>query len=124
MVILSIKNLEKHEKDTILFPTFSLTVNQGKIIAIYSSLNVRKTLLDMFIGKTFISNGEILINGQNLTTNKPTYFNQMGILFFEDGLYDRLTVMDQFKFYQAIYDSNQTIDQILQLTQLEAKKFA
>src|SRR5690625_6115187 len=54
--------------------------------------------------------------------NKTTYFSQLGILFFEDGLYDRLTVMDQFKFYQGLYESNQTIDQILQLTQLEVKK--
>jgi len=54
--------------------------------------------------------------------NKTTYFNQLGILFFEDGLYDRLTVMSQFKFYQALYKYNQTIDQILKLTQLETKR--
>ncbi len=122
MTILSIENLEKHEKDTILFPTFNLTINERKIIAIYSSLNVRKTLLDIFIGKSSTSNGKILVNRHSLATNKIAYFNQMGILFFEDGLYDRLTVKSQFKFYQGIYQSNQTIDQIMQLTQLEAKK--
>lgn len=58
--------------------------------------------------------------GYNLV-NKTAYFNQLGILFFEDGLYDRLTVMSQFKFYQALYKYNQTIDQILKLTNLKQK---
>lgn len=122
MAILSIENLEKHDRDSVLFPAFDLTINESEIIAIYSSLNVRKVLLDIFIGKSSTSNGEIRVNGQSFAANKTAYFSQMGVLFFEDGLYDRLSIMGQFKFYQGIHDSNQTIDQILQLTQLETKK--
>src|SRR5699024_10507827 len=122
MAILSIKNLEKQEKDTVLFPSFNLTINKSEIIAIYSSLNVRKVILDLFIGKILAPGGEILVNGQSLMAKKAAYFNEVGVLFFEDGLYDRLTIMDHFKFYQGIHESNQTIDQILQLTQLQAKK--
>lgn len=122
MAILSIKNLEKHNGDTILFPAFHLNVAKSEIIAIYSSLNVRKILLDLFIGKASTHHGEILVNGQVFSKNKATYLNQLGILFFEDGLYDRLTVMSQFKFYQGLYESNQTIDQILKLTQLETQR--
>src|SRR5699024_3296393 len=117
MAILSIKNLEKHDRDMVLFPAFDLTMNESEIIAIYSSLNVRKVLLDIFIGKSSTPSGEVYVNGQSLSVNKVAYLSQMGISFFEDGLYDRLTIIDQFKFYQGIYDSNQTIDQILQLTQ-------
>src|SRR5690625_3198372 len=122
MTILSIESLEKHDKDMVLFPAFNLTLNEREIIAIYSSLNVRKMLLDIFVGRSSTSNGEVCVNGQRFAENKMAYFSQLGILFFEDGLYDRLTVMDQFKFYQGLYESNQTIDQILQLTQLEVKK--
>src|SRR5690625_5093519 len=107
MTILSIENLEKHDKDVILFPSFNLTMKEYEIFAIYSSLNLRKVLLDTFIGKSSTPSGEILVNGQSLTASKVTYFSQLGILFFEDGLYERLTVVDQFKFYQRLYDSNQ-----------------
>src|SRR5690625_3257411 len=50
------------------------------------------------------------------------YFSQMSFLFFDEGLYERLTIMDHFKFYKDINESNQSIDQILKLTHLETKK--
>ena len=122
MAILSIQNLEKHYEDTILFPEFNLMIHEKEIIAIYSSLNVRKILLTMLIGKSPTLGGEILVKGQAFPKNKEKYFGQIGILFFDEGLYERLTVMDHFKFYKKINESNQTIDQILKLTQLDAKK--
>lgn len=121
MTVLSIKNIEKHDKDTILFPAFNLTVAAQEIIAIYSNLNVRKTLLEMCIGETSTQGGIIQVKGYDLS-NKQLYFSQMGISFFEEGLYERLTVADNFNFYKGLYQSNQTIDQILQLTQLEEKR--
>lgn len=122
MTILSIKNLEKHDGDMILFPSFHLTIHKHEIIAIYSSLNVRSTLLAMLIGESSTLDGEILVKGHSRTENKTMYFGQMSIFRLDDGLYERLTVRDHFKFYKDIYASNQTIDQMLKLTQLETKK--
>ena len=51
MTILTMKNIEKHEKDTQLFPAFNLEIAEGEITAIYSTLNVRSTLLNMILGK-------------------------------------------------------------------------
>jgi len=122
MVILSIRNLEIHHGDTVLFPAFDLTIDENEIIAIYSSLNVRNILLKMLIGKSSTLGGEILVKGWAFSKDKKMYFSQMSFLFFDEGLYERLTIMDHFKFYKDINESNQSIDQILKLTHLETKK--
>ncbi|MBP3041259.1 ATP-binding cassette domain-containing protein [Bacillaceae bacterium Marseille-Q3522] len=76
----------------------------------------------MFSGKTSIPSGEIRVNGESFAENKTAYFSQLGISFFDDGLYERLTVMDHFKFFSGLYETDQTIDQTLQMTRLQEKK--
>lgn len=122
MTVLSIENIERHSKDTILFPVFSLKVDEEEITAIHSTLNVRNTLLNMFIGKTPISSGEIRVNGNKLSEGKQAYLCEIGFFFFDEGLYERLTVNDHFKFYKRLYASNQTFDQVLSITQLGQKR--
>ncbi|RDW22462.1 ABC transporter ATP-binding protein [Oceanobacillus arenosus] len=122
MTILIMKNIEKHEKDTILFPSFHLAIAKSEITAIYSTLNVRSTVLDMFIGNIPTINGEITINGESLFKNKQAYLLQLGIYYFEEGLYERLTVRDYFAFFGRLYGFQKSFDQILQLTQLQEKK--
>lgn len=122
MTILIMKDIEKHEKDALLFPSFHLEIAAGEITAIYSTLNVRSTILNMLIGGTPTIKGEITINGESLLNNKQTYLLQLGICYFEDGLYERLTVKDYFSFIRQLYGVEKTPDQIFQLTQLQEKK--
>ena len=122
MAVLSMINIEKNDGDTILFPAFSLDVAEKEVTAIYSTLNVRQILLNMFIGKTSIMGGELIVKGACISKNKQTFFKEVGVLFFDEGMYERLTVQDHFKFYKGLYISNQTFDQMLKITQLEAKK--
>ncbi|AXI10829.1 ABC transporter ATP-binding protein [Oceanobacillus zhaokaii] len=118
MTILIMKDIEKHEKDTILFPSFHLEVAASEITAVYSTLNVRSTILDMLTGDTPSLNGSITINGESLSENKRAYFSQLGICYFEDGLYERLSIKDYFSFFGRLYGFNQLYDSIFQLTQL------
>src|SRR5690625_1165881 len=114
MSVLTIENLEKHDKDTILFSSFNLTIDQSEIKAIQSTLHIRQALIEMFTGETLFS-GKVHINGRSVTEAKET---AAGICFFDDGLYERLTVKDHFKFFKDIYGFNQTIDQIMKLAKL------
>ncbi|WP_244513392.1 LytTR family transcriptional regulator DNA-binding domain-containing protein [Oceanobacillus limi] len=116
--MLSIKNIEKHSEETILFPAFSLTLEKGEIVAIHSNLNVRHALIHMFMRKTKLTHGEISILGQPISENKTVYPKQIAVSSYEEGLYDRLSIMDHFKFYEGLYGSNQKVDKILQLTHL------
>lgn len=122
MAILSIKNVEKSDGDMVLFPSFHLEITEHEIVAIYSSLNVRAVLLAMLVGESLTLDGEILVSGHSYTKNKEMYLSQMSAFRLDDGLYERLTVSDHFKFYKGINESNQTIDQMLKRTQLETKK--
>src|SRR5690625_7651849 len=85
-------------------------------------MNVGHILLKLLIGKSLTLGGERLVKGSVFSKDKKMYFSQMSFLFFDEGLYERLTIMDHFKFYKDINESNQSIDQILKLTHLETKK--
>lgn len=122
MTVLLMKNIEKHIEDNVLFPPINLKVGEKSITAIYSTLNVRSTILDMLIGKTPIGDGRIYVNGFSISENRKNYFAHMGVCFFEEGLYERLMVKDYFIFFKNLYDSNQQVEQVLRLTQLQEKK--
>lgn len=118
MSVLTIRDIESHQQATLLFPTINLSIDQAHVIAIYASLNVRQVLLDIITGRGSTGNGSIHVNGV-APDNKNAYHKEIGVLFFEDGLYDRLTVKDHLKFYQKIYDSDINIDMVFSLTHLE-----
>ncbi|MUK89414.1 ATP-binding cassette domain-containing protein [Ornithinibacillus sp. L9] len=122
MAVLSIQNVEKHTKDMILFPPFNLTIDKGQVVAVHSNLNVRLALMDMFLRKTVIPNGDILINGSSISENKQIYLKQVCISFYEEGLYERLSILDHFKLYKQLYGFNQPFDNILHITQLDEIK--
>lgn len=121
MAVLNIKNLEVNSEDAVLFPAFNSIVSEKEVVAIYSSLNVRTILLQMLIAKVSIPNGEINVNGELVSHNNPAYFSEVGIFFLDDGIYERLSVKDQFKFYKGLYGSVQSVDDLLRFTQLESK---
>jgi len=122
MTVLVMKNIEKHIEDNVLFPSFNLEIGEKMITAIYSTLNVRSTLLDMLIGGIPIGDGQIQVNGYSKSDNRSEYFVQLGICFFEDGLYERLKIKDYFMFFKDLYGSNHKVEQVLVLTQLQEKK--
>lgn len=122
MSILKINDLEKHEEHTLVFPAFSLEVAEHEVVAIHSSTNVRTVLVKLFLGELPVSNGELSINGQEITKSKDAYFNQVGMYLMDDGLYDRLSVKDHFSFFQKLYRSKISIDEVMRLTQLEHKR--
>ncbi|MFD2044204.1 LytTR family transcriptional regulator DNA-binding domain-containing protein [Ornithinibacillus salinisoli] len=123
MTVLTMENLEMHRKDTILFSAFNLSIDRKEIVAIHSSLNVRQALINIFLGKLVLVNGKILIDGKEISKDKGLYAKQIGICFFEEGMYERLTVLDHFKFYKQIFEFDQTFDQILHITQLDELKY-
>ncbi|WP_047985452.1 LytTR family transcriptional regulator DNA-binding domain-containing protein [Ornithinibacillus californiensis] len=122
MSVLTIHNLEKQDKDVLLFPAFDLEVVEGEVAVIHSNLNIRVALLRMIMGQEPLLNGELTVLGEKVSKDKKLYELGIGISFYEEGYYPRLSVLDQLKFYQQLYDSNQTVKQILNLVQLDSIK--
>lgn len=121
MKVLHMKDLEKYSENMTVFPAFSLEVSQHEVVALYSSMNVRSTLLHMFIGKIPVSRGELSIDGITLSGNRMEYLNKLGISFLDDGLYERLTVKDYLIFAHKLSQSPWPIDEVLRTVQLEMK---
>ncbi len=122
MNILSIHDLEKHEGNAVVFPSFSLTVSAGNAVAIHTNMSVQKLLMDMLLGEIPILTGTIKVKDINISSSKKQYIQHIGIFALNDGLYERLTVKEYLVFYQKLYDSGVAVEQILQAVQLEEKK--
>lgn len=109
---------EKRVNDTIIFPSFNLLVNPGQVAALYSSVNVREQIINLLLGKTGLSHGEIHI-GQNLL-KQPT--KNIGFLFLNVALYERLSIEEMLHFIKSLYASNQNIDQAIKAVHLDHKR--
>jgi ABC-2 type transport system ATP-binding protein len=120
MSVLRIENIEKNYKDTILFSSFNLTIDQSEVKAVHSTLHIRQAIVEMFTGEALLA-GQVYINGKHVTQAKEMQA-EAGICFFDDGLYERLTVKDHFLFFKDLYGFNQTIDQIIKQTNLDEQR--
>lgn len=105
---LTFQNAEKRIHDMVLFPAFDLNVESGKATAIYSSVNVREHLISLLLGRSKLSNGKMIKN----TT-------EIGFLFLEHGLYERLRVKEMLAFTKKLYASKVSVEEALQTLQLE-----
>lgn len=122
MSVLIIKELEKHDEYTIVFPAFSLEILEHEVVAVHTSTNVRSALIKMFIGELPIANGEITVKAKSLKLSKREYFSHVGFLFLDEGLYERLSVKDNFSFFKKLYNSPLSIAEAMSIVQLETKK--
>lgn len=113
------RNVEKRLNDSLVFPAFDLQINDNEVTAIHSGLNVRETLLHMLTRKMPIVNGEITIdNVEHSKINLP----EIGFLFLNEGLYERLTIADQLNFYRKIYNAKDGVQAVLRKVHLEEKR--
>lgn len=106
-------NAEKRVNDTVVFPSFNLNVDTGKVIALYSSVNVREQLINLLLEKTRLSNGQILFS------NTP---EEIGFLFLDSGLYERLTVKETIQFSKRLYGTTIPVKETLRKIQLDSKQ--
>lgn len=111
-------NAEKHQNDTVIFPSFNLEVKSGTVVALYSNLNIRKQQIDLMLGKAYLSSGDIHIAGKPVIGKMP----EIGFLLLEQGLYERLSIDETLQFYKRLYNSAQPASDVLQKLQLEPKR--
>ncbi len=116
---LQFTNVEKRLNDTLVFPSFNLHVEGSQVTAIYSSLNVRSTLLQMLTREIPILNGEISIGNTEIS---KVNLSEIGFLFLNEGLYERLTVIEQLNLYGKLYNTYEATSVILRKVHLEEKR--
>ena len=50
-MVLKFTDAEKRVNGMLVFPAFSLSVEKGQVIAIYTDVNIKKTLIDFLMDK-------------------------------------------------------------------------
>ena len=116
-MVLKFIDAEKRVNGMLVFPAFSLSVEKGQVIAIYTDVNIKKTLIDILLGRTSLSHGEIRFAGEKINARQ-----QISILLLEIDLYERLTVEEMLKFTKNLFDSDVSVSIVLQQLQLEEKR--
>lgn len=111
--------MEKSLSDSIVFPAFNLHITTAEVTAIYSSLNVRLTILQMLTKEVPILNGQILVGDKEISNIN---LSEVGFLFLDDGLYERLTVAEHLKLYSRLYGVSLSPELILRKVHLEEKR--
>lgn len=103
---------EKQMNDAILFQEFNLTINESEIVSLCTNVNVREQLLFILLGKIKLSKGKIEYPAEQ----------KLGFYFLREGEYERLSVKESLQFFHRIHQSDQSIEEVLQTVQLDAKK--
>lgn len=114
----TIKNLEKHIKNEVVFSKFDLVIEKGQAVSLHSAMNIINELLNVLTGSVPIFQGTVRLDGKDVT--KPN--QDIGVSFLKEGVYERLSVLDNFKFYKGLFGSDLIVDEVLHLVQLESKK--
>lgn len=118
-MVLKFNDVEKRLSDSLIFPAFNLHIGEAEVTAIYSSLNVRTTLLQMLTKEMPILNGEIHIENNEIS---KANLKEIGFLFLQEGLYERLTVGEHLKLYSQLYNVELSVDSVLRKVHLEEKR--
>ncbi|SDS66645.1 ABC-2 type transport system ATP-binding protein [Paenibacillaceae bacterium GAS479] len=120
MTALSIRGLACHVEHTTLFPAVNIEAAPGEVLAIYSTMNVRHVLMAMLAGSMPIHQGEIRI-GEYAPSDRKRASRLIGFMRLDEGLYERLTVKENFSFYRDIYGSSVALEEVLRVLKLDQK---
>ncbi|WP_240613565.1 ATP-binding cassette domain-containing protein [Pueribacillus theae] len=113
MSVLLLKQLEKRIGNTTIFSPFDLEIKEGESAAIQCNVQVSQLLIQMLIGETQASGGQIYISGSEFTSYKRIC-KQIGILSLNEGLYERLTPFEYLTLYKRLFEVNVDVNEWLQ----------
>jgi len=124
MSFLKLENLSKHYGDFRAVDNISLTVEQGEFVSLLGPSGCGKTTtLQMIAGFVEASAGRILLNGRDITHEKPNR-RGLGIVFQSYALFPHMTVAYNVRFgldmrNVAAADSSARVAQALALVRLD-----
>ncbi|MFD2707204.1 LytTR family transcriptional regulator DNA-binding domain-containing protein [Salibacterium lacus] len=116
--MLRIVDVKKHRQDQVIFPGIQLELLEGSTVSIHSSTDLRHILLGFFTGKEAFTDGEIWVGEASMSNSKSFPSLDLGILFLQEGLYERLKVKDQLQLFKKLYGTDVSIEKVYELTQL------
>lgn len=107
MKLLEVNGLYKKQNNSII-SHMMLNVKKGDFVSIECNNEISDLLINLILGKEVPSKGEICIDGKNNKDYLKNNLKNIGVIFNDEGFYERLTVEEYIKFYRDII--NQKVD--------------
>jgi ABC-2 type transport system ATP-binding protein len=102
--MIELKNLQKVINQKTVLDIETLTVRSGEIAALIGPAGSGKaTLLDVLTGRSRPTVGTVRMDGLDPLTERDRFSRQVGVLFFEDGLYQHRSPLANLKFQARLY---------------------
>lgn len=115
--MLEIKNITKKFGDRVLFKDFSCSIKQGEFVVFSGKSGSGKTtLLNIIGGIEKVDEGEVFIDGLDLSKNADimkVYREKIGFLFQNFALVDNKTVEENILLIDKKYRNNTTVSSVL-----------
>ncbi|MFZ4453849.1 LytTR family transcriptional regulator DNA-binding domain-containing protein [Salibacterium aidingense] len=121
MTYLKIEGVEKRYQHMDVFPPFHLTIEEPGVVAIHTSIDAQKQLLNWLSGREPLLKGNIQVGETQLTQAKRSYLPEIGVMFLFDGVYERLKVKDQLLFFKRLFQSGKSVKEVGGAVHLEDK---
>lgn len=128
MPIISVKNLKKHYKDVKAVDDVSFDVEEGETFGFLGPNGAGKTTtIKMLVTLLRPTEGTASIVGNDLVSSPDKVRSQIGIVFQEPALDDRLTGKENLDFHARMYGMKKEqresrINEVLKIVDLEDKK--
>ena len=126
MTVIKVEKLSKKIKDKEILRNISFEINDGECVALIGPNGAGKTtLIACLLGDTFVSSGQIAIQG--FAPTDPRLKQLISILPQENTVVQDLKVKELLSFFQSIYPnslSNQEIDDLLRFSDKQKNQLA
>jgi ABC-2 type transport system ATP-binding protein len=104
--MIEISRLQKVIENNTVLDISNIQVSPGEIVSVVGPVGSgKKQLLDILIGKSLPTVGEIQI-GHTTPIKHDEFSRLVGVLFLDDGLYTRQTVQQNLDFQARLYNIN------------------
>ena len=119
---MSVKKLVKRYGDTTTVNGISFAVEKGEVFGILGPNGAGKTTtLEMIEALRPIDGGEVLLNGIDVQKNPDDVKKIIGIQLQSTAFFDKLTLREQLRLFDGLYDETTAPDTLLEYVQLTDK---
>ncbi len=103
ILMIVLKDLQKVQNQTTVIDIPSLEVKAGEIAALVGPVDSGKDILfQLLTGRIHPTIGSVRLAGVDPYHERGAFSRQVGVLFSEDNLYKRLSVLGNLKFYSRL----------------------
>jgi ABC-2 type transport system ATP-binding protein len=120
---LACHDLRKHYGDVVAVDGLSLAVDRGECFGLLGPNGAGKTTtIEILEGLLPPDAGDVEVLGMSWRTHEPQLRQRLGVQLQETQLPDKLTVEETVRLFRSFYDHGHTVDELLQMVELESKR--